>query len=74
MTVPSVLAAIRAGQVEVVSRPLTFRECVKIAMQLIVGSGRERGKGYLDFRWASSPAPKIEMASPRREATGVVGQ
>jgi hypothetical protein len=65
MTVPSVLAAIRAGQLEVVSRPLTPRECARIALALFAGSLRERGRGPFRLLWAPSSGRRMEMASPR---------
>ena len=65
MTVPSVLGAIRKGQVEVVSRPLTLRECARIALELFVGSLLDREKGRSRLRWAASRGETMELASPR---------
>ena len=42
LTVPSVLSAIRKGQVLVVSRPLTLPELTRIAMELVLADSWER--------------------------------
>jgi predicted metal-dependent phosphoesterase TrpH len=51
LTVASVLAAIRKGRVQIVSRPLKFFECAGIGIALIAGDYRERARrtlrGYL---------------------------
>jgi len=65
MAVGSVLAAIRKGEVEVVSRPLTLRECARIALELFVGSQLKRGKGLSRLLWEPSCRGRTEMASPR---------
>lgn len=65
MTVPSVLAAIRKGEVEVVSRPLILQECARIALELFVGSQLKRGKGLSRLLWEPSCRGRTEMASPR---------
>lgn len=65
MTVPSVLGAIRAGQVEVVSRPLTLRECTRIALELFVGSLREPRRVPSPLVWAHCCGGRMELASPR---------
>lgn len=64
MTVPSALAAIRAGQLEIVSRPLTLRECARIALALFVGSLRERRRGPSRFLWAHDLGRMVEMTAP----------
>ena len=65
MTVASVLAAIRKGQVELVTRPLRLRECATIAFELFVGSQLERRKGLSRLLWGPSCGGRTEMASPR---------
>jgi len=40
LTIASVLAAIRKGKVQVVSHPLTFRQCVGIGIRMIAGDLR----------------------------------
>jgi predicted metal-dependent phosphoesterase TrpH len=41
-TAASVLRAVRKGQLRIVSRPLTFRECAGIALAMAVGDYRDR--------------------------------
>ncbi len=57
MTVASILAAIKAGRVEVVTRSLTAAQCVGIAMGLLVGASWEWAKGR--FCGPSSLGPRV---------------
>jgi hypothetical protein len=45
--VDSVLSAIKAGRVSVVSRPLSLSRCASILAQHALGVGRERARGWL---------------------------
>lgn len=64
MTVASVLAAIKMGQVAVVSRPLTPVEWVAIGARLFVGSHLERAKKLFPSFRLPSPRKKTEIAFP----------
>ncbi|MGH7395317.1 MAG: PHP domain-containing protein, partial [Candidatus Methylomirabilales bacterium] len=63
-TVPSVLAAIRKGDVRVVSRPLMLAQWVGIGTRLFVGSLLERAKKLSPSRRPSSPRKRTEIAFP----------
>jgi hypothetical protein len=65
MTVSSVLAAARAGQVTVVSRPLTVPECARIAMELFAGSLGAQRTALSPFLWAHSSRRGMEATAPR---------
>ncbi|MGH7377195.1 MAG: PHP domain-containing protein [Candidatus Methylomirabilales bacterium] len=65
MTVASVLAAIKGGQVAVVSKPLTLREFAGITSEFLVGTLREWRSAPSRFPWAHSPGGRMEVASPR---------
>lgn len=65
MSVPSVLAAIRAGRVAVASRPLTLRECIRIALGLFVGSLGKRGRGVPRLPWVPSRGGAMETTASR---------
>jgi len=60
-TVDSVLSAIKAGRVSVVSRPLSLTRCASILSQHALGVGRERARGW--FR-PNQPSPET-VATPR---------
>ena len=70
-TVTSVLAAIRKGQVQVVSRPLTHRQLTRIVMELVLGWQWDRAR-----RWLTTPrvrpvkAGTEECLSPRTPEPG----
>lgn len=64
MTVPSVLATVRAGRVAVVSRPLTLLACGRIASELFVGSLRGRTTPSPLF-WPHPSGRKVEMTAPQ---------
>ena len=60
-TVESVLAAIKAGHVSVVSRPLTLTRCASILAQHTVGAARERARSW----WRpNTPSPQT-ILTPR---------
>ncbi len=63
-TVPSVLAAIRKGDVRVVSRPLTPVEWVAIGARLFVGSHLERARKLFPSLRLPSPRKRTEIAFP----------
>lgn len=65
MTVTSVLAAIKGGQVAVVSNPLTLRECAGIISELFVGTLRAWRSAPPRLPWVHSPGGRVEVASPR---------
>lgn len=65
MTVASVLAAIKGGQVAVVSKPLTLRECAGITSEFLAGTLREWRISPSRLPWAHSPGGRMEGASPR---------
>lgn len=46
MTVASILAAIRKGQVHVMSRPLTITECLGITMRMVLGDFVSFASGF----------------------------
>ncbi|MGH7378405.1 MAG: hypothetical protein ACREKK_13435, partial [Candidatus Methylomirabilales bacterium] len=62
--VPSVLAAIRQGQVRVVSRPLTLARWVGIGARLFVGSHVERAEKISLSLRLSSPGKRREIVFP----------
>ena len=66
LTVSSVLAAVRAGQVAVVSRPLTVLECARIGMELVAGSLRARRMTPSPFLWTHGSRRRVEMTAPRQ--------
>jgi predicted metal-dependent phosphoesterase TrpH len=60
-TVESVLAAIKAGHVSVVSRPLTLTRCASILAQHTMGAARERARSW----WRpNTPSPQT-ILTPR---------
>jgi len=56
-----VLAAIKAGRVSVVSRPLSITRCLSIFARHKVGPGRERARSWLR---RSPPSPQT-ILTPR---------
>jgi len=64
MTVASVLAAIKMGQVKVVSHPLTLAQWGGIGTRLFVGSLLERTRKLSPSLRPSSPRKRTEIAFP----------
>lgn len=56
-TVTAVLAAIRKGQGQVVSQPLTLRQMAAVVIELVIGWQRDRAR-----RWLSFPLFSREMS------------
>ena len=56
-TVTSVLAAIRKGQVQVVSQPLTLRQMTAVVIELMIGGQRDRARRWLSGGYPGVPRP-----------------
>ncbi|MFQ5828863.1 MAG: PHP-associated domain-containing protein [Candidatus Methylomirabilia bacterium] len=69
-TVASVLSAIRNGKVNVVSQPLTFRQCVGIVMELTLKGYTEQGKKKLQEALRRSLPRVVRPLAPRPEQGG----
>ena len=61
-TVASILKAIRKGQIRVESRPLTFRECAAIALEMVVRESWERARKR--FARPAGPRPSPAWSGP----------
>jgi predicted metal-dependent phosphoesterase TrpH len=73
-TVASILKAIRKGQIRVESRPLTFRECAAIALEMVVRESWERARK--PFARPAEPCPSPAWPGPiycRVNPEGVAG-